>query len=605
METLHNIVLPNLSMPGDERLYVRLGGAAHCDLATPCVQFREGGTLSTDTFYGGFTTAAWKRTSPVSTLLLELVGEGHFVASIGLHRLGHDSVWLGEQEVRLTANLPAHLPLRDWPALQEGMLYVRLRALGPGCLRAARFQTQDTAPNAVRLGLVITHFRREKQVIPAIERLTRQVLQAPQARGRISLTVVDNSRTLRLARADGLAHIPNRNFGGSGGFARGLLQLEQEGFATHALFMDDDASCEGESILRTFALLRFARSPRQAVAGALVNEGAPWQLLEKGACFDGKCRPLHAGRDLRDVQDLLWAERARTPPDYGGWWLFAFPMAAVERYPFPFFVRGDDVFFSLHNRFDITTLNGIACHGEEFRVKHGPLTAYLDGRYHLVHAVLRERGRVRMLRRLVHNQFLKPLFAYQYSTARAFTLALRHVSRGRGCFLDDPELAQTRADIARWHPAEKLQPLAPTPQKQRYPRPGRRRENPLRVLLRVLTLQGFLLPTALLSRRLFVHEKDFYGRADAVFRHRQVLYEHWPSDSGFVVEYDRRLFFRELGAAITALWVFLRRSAELRRDFGQGMQTLTSRAFWRERYGLVPVDDAPRQDVRPARTDAS
>jgi hypothetical protein len=267
-------------------------------------------------------------------------------------------------------------------------------------------------------------------------------------------------------------------------------------------------------------------------------------------------------------------------------------------------VRGDDVFFSLHNGFDITTLNGIACHGEEFRVKHGPLTAYLDGRYHLVHAVLREHGRVRMLRRLVHNQFLKPLFAYQYSTARAFTLALRHVSRGRACFLDDPELAQTRALISHWHPAEKLQPLAPTTLKQRYPRPARSRENPLRVLLRVLTLQGFLLPSALLSRRLLVHEKSFYGRGDAVFRHRQVLYEHWPSDSGFVVEFDRRLFFRDLGAAIAALWVFLRRSPALRRDFGQGMQTLTSRAFWRERYGLPPLGE-PHQVTRPARTDAS
>jgi galactofuranosylgalactofuranosylrhamnosyl-N-acetylglucosaminyl-diphospho-decaprenol beta-1,5/1,6-galactofuranosyltransferase len=598
METLHNIVLPSLSIPGDERLYVRLHGAAHCELARPRVRFRHGGTLSTDTFYGGFTIGAWKHISPVSTLLLELEGQGRFVVSLGLHRLGHDTVWLGEQEVQLAARVPAHLPLRDWPALRDGMLFMRLRALGPGQLDAARFQTQDVPPNPVRLGLVITHFRREAQVLPAIERLCHQVLQAPQARGRISLTVVDNSRTLRLPKREGLTHIVNRNLGGSGGFARGLLELEHEARATHALFMDDDASCEGESILRTFALLRFARSDRLAVAGALVNETAPWQLMEKGACFDGKCRPLHEGRDLRDVQELLWAERARTSPDYGGWWLFAFPLAAVERYPFPFFVRGDDVFFSLHNRFDIATLNGVACLGEEFRVKHGPLTAYLDGRYHLVHALLREHGRMRMLRRLLHNQFLKPLFAYQYSSARAFTLALCHVARGLAGFLDDPELAQTRADIARWQPAETLQPLAPLTLKQRHPRPGREKERALHALVRLLTLQGFLLPQALLSRRLFVHPKGFYGQAHAVFGHRRVLYEHWPSNTGYVAEYDRRLFFRELGSAIRALWVFLRRSPQLRREFASGMQTLTARAFWRERYGLQPADDdAQRQNA--------
>jgi hypothetical protein len=387
----------------------------------------------------------------------------------------------------------------------------------------------------------------------------------------------------------------NRNLGGSGGFARGLLELElRESGATHALFMDDDASCEGESILRTLALLRFARSERLAVAGALVNDTAPWQLLEKGACFDGKCRPLHAGRDLREVQELLWAERTRTAPDYGGWWFFAFPIAAVERYPFPFFVRGDDVFFSLHNRFDITTLNGVACLGEDFQVKHGPLTAYLDGRYHLVHALLRPHGRIRMLRRLVHNQFLKPLYAYQYSSARAFTLALRHVSRGQRGFLDDPELAQTRAEIGKWQPAETLRPLAPLSLKQRHRHPGR--ENVLHALVRLLTLQGFLLPRALLSGRLLVHQKSFYGHAPTVFGHRRVLYEHWPSNTGYVAEYDRRLFFRELRAGVAALWVFLRHSSKLRQEFATGMETLTSRGFWRERYGLQAAsEEVPRQ----------
>ena len=32
----------------------------------------------------------------------------------------------------------------------------------------------------------------------------------------------------------------------------------------------------------------------------------------------------------------------------------------------------------------------VACLAEEFRVKHGPLTSYLDSRYHLLRAVLRE-----------------------------------------------------------------------------------------------------------------------------------------------------------------------------------------------------------------------
>ena len=84
METLQNVILPNLDVPGDESLYVRLNERAHCELARPRVCVVEGGVLTTDTFYGGLTVNAWKRTSPVNTLVLELEGDGEFVAAIGV-----------------------------------------------------------------------------------------------------------------------------------------------------------------------------------------------------------------------------------------------------------------------------------------------------------------------------------------------------------------------------------------------------------------------------------------------------------------------------------------------------------------------------------------
>lgn len=589
METLQSVVLPNLDLPGHEHLYVRLNDRAFCELAHRRIGFAAGGEVWTDTFYGGLTVAAWKRTSPVRTLLLELEGEGEFVASIGVHRLGHALLWLSENDITLAPGSPAQVPVQGWERVNAGMLFLRLRARRAGWLTAARYRTEDPAPKHVRLGLVITHFNRPGQVQPAVERLRRHVLQHPEFAERITLTVVDNSRSLTLAAGDGVTHFPNRNFGGSGGFARGLLALEDDGRTTHVLFMDDDASCEADAILRTYALLRYATSPRLAIAGALLDEAEPWQLLEKGACFDGKCRPLHVGRDVRHVDELLWAERQRVRPDYGGWWFFAFPLRGLEHYPFPFFVRGDDVFFSLANRFEIFTLNGIACLAEDFGVKHGPLTAYLDGRYHLVHAVLREQGRTRILRRLVSNQFVKPLFGYHYASARAFTLALRHVAQGPRFFEENLDLAAVRAQIGAWTPSEKMLPLGHPGLKLRGPRSGK--EKPLRRLLRVMTLQGFLLPGALLiNRRLYVHEKSFYGRGSAVFRFRRVLYEHWPSDTGYIAELDRTQFFRELRAFAVAMSGLVRRLPELRREYAEAVPRLTSRAFWREVYALAPAE---------------
>jgi hypothetical protein len=595
METLQSVVLPNLDVPGDESLYVRANERAFCERGRRRVRFVAEGEISTDTFYGGLTVAAWKRVSPVRRLVLELAGRGEFVVSIGVHRLGHATAWLDEQEITLADDVPVRLPVAGWERVADGMLFLKLRARGTGILESARWRADEPAPNEVRLGLVITHFNRQAQVLPAIDRLRRQVLERPEVRGRITLTVVDNSRNLPLAAGEGVTVLPNRNLGGSGGFARGLLALEQDRRATHCLFMDDDASCEAEGVLRTYALLRYAATPRLAVAGGLVSEAEPWRLLEKGACFDGRCRPLQAGLDLRLRDQLLWAERGREAPDYGGWWFFAFPIAGLRQYPFPFFVRGDDVFFSLGNGFEIVTLNGVACLAEEFKVKHGPMTAYLDARYHLLHAVLAGRRRATLLRRLVSGQFVKPLMGYQYASARAFTLALTHVAQGPRFFRDNLDLADVRARIGGWEPSEKMRPIERGGLKLRTPR--REKEGAVRRAWRLVTLQGFLLPRPLLHDRVLVLDKSFYGQADATFRFRRVLYEHWPTDTGYVAEHDRRLFFRELRAFAGAFAAFVRRLPELEREYGAAVPTLASREFWRDVYGLPA---SPAEEPRDA-----
>lgn len=584
METLQSVVMPNLHVPGAEDMYVRLNDRATCELGRARLRFADGGVALTDTYYGALSVRAWKQHCQLRSLVLALEGEGQFLLTFGVHRLGAVTLWLSEHEVTLVPGRRTHVPLRGWDGLKDGLLFFRLRALGPGVLDSARYATADPAPNDVTLGIVVTHFNRQAQVLPAIERIRAQVLQRPELQGRITLTVVDNSRNLSLDTGDGVTVIPNRNLGGTGGFVRGLLSLEDGGRHTHALFMDDDASCEAECILRTYALLRYAHTPRLAVAGSLLAENEPWHLTEKGARFDGRCHPLHAGLDMRNLHHLLMIEQSGETADYGGWWFFAFPIAEVRRYPFPFFVRGDDVFFSLTNRFELLTMNGIACLGEEFRLKHGPMTAYLDARYHILHALMAEdRNRDRLLR-VARILFLKPLLAYHYASARAFTLALRHVTQGPQFFRDNMDLAQVRQQIGAWTPSEKMQPVDRRGLRLRGPRQGR--ESGLRKLLRALTLQGFLLPGPLLRNRVQVQEKAFAGDSGSAFRFRRVLYHHWQSDTGYIAEHDKRLFFAELRDFLKVLGDVLRRLPQLRRELSQGFEQMTTEQFWREVYAL-------------------
>ena len=596
MNVLQSLIHPDLTFGSPDDLYWRLNERAWMERHDPALHFEAGGLSSSDTFYNGLTVRAWKGDAQVDTLGLRLAGEGAFILTWGLHRAGAATLWVDEQALTLAAGAPQTLRLQRWAGLADGMLFFRLRSLSGGVLRQGTFITWDAPRQAVVLGVVITHYNRAAQVLPGIDRIRALLAARDDLAGRITLTVVDNSRNLPLEDGPGVQVIANRNLGGTGGFVRGLLALQDGGLHTHALFMDDDASCEIEAIARTHALLQYARTPELAVAGALLRELAPWHLLEKGARFDGLVRPICGGLDMRRVEDLLVAERNAIRPDYGAWWFFAFPLAAVRRFPFPFFVRGDDVDFGLANRFRITTLNGVACFGDDFGVKHQPLTAYLDARYHAVQALLAPRGSGSALLGSAGRAFVKSIASYHYSSARAVTLGLRHVLEGPGFFAANLDLQSVRHEIAAWQPDEKLRPVDAADMVLRGPRRGR--ESAGRRLLRVLTLQGFLLPGWLIRNRTTVQEKHFHGNASALFRYRRVLYLHAVSGQGYFAEYDRGRFFAELGAFIRTVTRFATRLPALRRAYAAAGPSLGSETFWRGVYGLGAADDPT--PLRPA-----
>ncbi|MDQ2095984.1 glycosyltransferase family 2 protein, partial [Rhodalgimonas zhirmunskyi] len=195
--------------------------------------------------------------------------------------------------------------------------------------------------------LSITTFRREAAVERTVRRFSKFITDS-RLKDHIRLTVVDNGQSVSIEESDHVHVIPNENFGGAGGFSRGLIAARESG-ASHCLFMDDDASIHMESLERTWMFLAYARDPATAVAGAMINAAHRWAIWENGAIFNTRCYPLHMGVDLRDPGQAFGMEFDTTGPApanfYGGWWYFAFPVAEVKHMPFPFFVRGDDVSF--------------------------------------------------------------------------------------------------------------------------------------------------------------------------------------------------------------------------------------------------------------------
>ena len=583
MFCLQNFAFPSLSIKALEALYVRTSLGAVTSLSEGKIKFIPGGHATFDTYFNGLTVGTWKQKCAINNLYLRLRGEGAFLIKVGLHRWGFNQQWLAEYVVNFAAGEDYLTELQFWDEIKEGMLYVAATALSGGEISAASFETTMAPAQPVKLGIVITHFNRKQWVVPAISRIRDAMIGDANFRERVALIVVDNSSNITPVEAEGATLIPNRNLGGSGGFTRGLMHLEDDGSFTHCLFMDDDASCEIESIRRIYALLSFATGARFAVAGGLLREMESNRLLEKGARFTDLCKPLKAGLDMLLVQDLLLAEREEERPNYGAWWCFAFRLRDVEHYPFPFFVRGDDIVFGLMNKFSICTMNGIATWSDDFALKSGPMPLYLDARSSMMIQLLLRDATLRDLRRLSFSHYFYPqLYSYNFASAAAIALAVEHVAAGPEFWRDNIDMSAVRSRIAETSADEKMQPMDRADLNLTYFRP--RRRNKFWLFVRKYSLNGFLLPTALIKDKTLYQNKSYVGNPLQIYKNKHVYYEYEPFGIGYVVTHDKARFFAELYNFIRVFWRFSRNFTQLRQRYQRALPELTSRKFWEKVY---------------------
>jgi GT2 family glycosyltransferase len=245
--------------------------------------------------------------------------------------------------------------------------------------------TPDAPRREVRLAIAVPTFNREASVQAAVARFQTAAMTRPTDES-FHLFIVNNGREIEIGSSQYVTLIRNNNLGGgSGGFARGLAEVIESKRFTHCLFMDDDAVCEPESIWRSRALLAYSIDARTSVAGAMLYEDDPAIQYEKGAVIGLRDSSQPTWFSLNHHYDLanLKAVAKNDLPDtanYGGFWFLAFPLSAVEHFPFPFFVRGDDVDFCLSNGLKIVTLNGVATWCENFAYKSTPAVLYLAWR---------------------------------------------------------------------------------------------------------------------------------------------------------------------------------------------------------------------------------
>lgn len=567
---LQNMVLPKTQNIA-EGLYMKS--------KMPCngfpLELRPGESISFAAYFNYFSLTKWREYTIVEDLAVFLNCEGRFKVAIDHHVLEN-----GSENVRTIFSFESDdNPNVKLPLLPgEGLLSINITSLSDGSvLYGCGFCSVSEPPNNIRIGVDICTYRRESDIIGKAELICSFLRSSDNLfSDSVELYIIDNGNTLGDSLNFNKVHvIPNRNLGGSGGFARGMMEISDSGRFTHILLNDDDAVFDPESLYRTWAFLSFLKEEYKDahIGGAMLMSECPSIVHESGAMYSERGRILHpvkGGLDLSNSIDCLRFD-VEEPINYFGWWYLVMPVSHVQRsgYPLPLFIKWDDIEYGIRGRDQaMITLNGISVWHDSFKGKFSTSNnySYYFARNFLVIGsttdCLKRRDVLWMLRNAVFEAV-----CYRYECADMMISGIED-------FLKGPEFVFRQCN-------EGMVPSIPISigktedlrKDTAFEDPGSMEKKDIRI--RILSMNGLLLP----RKRNVETSPDDMDSSD-FYRAGKVLY-NIDGANGFVAErsFKRtvKTMLRTIGPAIKAILCFGR----LKRRYEMSLSEYSSEEHWR------------------------
>ena len=363
----------------------------------------SGQSADFSTYFNSLSLLRWKRFTVAAHFSLTLEIEGN--ARLRLLALGkknakyYDSSYtcktIKEKTIHASSRKTISIKI---PSSKAPMVSFELQAIGKCRLYGGGYYAEapEEKVRKVSIAIATTTFRKEKFITDNLQLMKKYVFyKGSELENKLYVHVVDNGRTLDPTGLEDehIAIHPNPNTGGSGGYARGMIEaLHMDPRPTHVLLMDDDVQIMPESLFRTYYLLRLIR---EEYAEAFVS-GAMFDFLRRtlqyedvgaingptGAFGSLKWRAYEPTKeyipdrryelDMALTEDVVCNElqtiKRWAGYMYAGWWYCCIPMSYIEKngLPLPLFVRGDDVEYALRdqvglkNKYKFVSMNGIS-----------------------------------------------------------------------------------------------------------------------------------------------------------------------------------------------------------------------------------------------------
>lgn len=258
--------------------------------------------------------------------------------------------------------------------------------------------------------------------------------------------------------------ITQPNLGGSGGYARGMLEASEDPGAA-LLLSDDDAVLSEESLRRMLTYQALAARPT-ILGTPLFSSARPTQLLAHTERVDARAFQWRSADRMRGAVDLAgttpadWdAVISAGPANYTGWWGTLLPPGTVTELglPAPLFLKWDDAEYGLRataHGYDHAVLPGTAVHHPPWNAYRTQMTwtARILHRNRLAIAAAYGAGRGVIASSLLHQ--LKHVLAGHLLTAELWEEGVDAMRAGPEAWLGS-DLQRARADgdlvVQAWH----------------------------------------------------------------------------------------------------------------------------------------------------------
>ncbi|MUH04257.1 glycosyltransferase family 2 protein [Commensalibacter melissae] len=553
------------------------------------VEFKIDEHIAFNTFFGAFSLTTWMNKPNIKEIVISIQFSGEGIVTIW-HDNGYEPPFYVMQTAIKGQNQKIDLTI-DLKKLsgKTGIIFPEITILSESfSISKVFYFTTQKPTNNVRMALIMPTFNREIYVKRNLEIIKNSTYD--ELDNKVSIFIIDNanSNSFDDIEYENVNIIKNRNFGGAGGFARGILEvLDSQSNFTHVLFCDDDVLIEPEVICRAFHLASFL-DDKSIIPGGMMNYGDRGRLHEIGAQVKGfDFSSVKPNLDLTTSSGVIFYDKLEYSTFYG-WWFVVYPKKIIENFlPAPFFVGWDDVQqgLVLQGKVDIVTLTGIAVWHEEFTKKEVNWRWY----YHIRNGLIVNfvYGKPPIFKEALN--IFKCLLTYRYERAEYLLAGIKDAMKGPEFIKNlDPEIFHQ--DLVKKQKSKLLNIRQDQMDMKDYNRFIK--YSFIRKLFIILTLNGHLLPLKLMYKAEtpldhgWVLEPLHSFRISAIFRCPKVIYYEKISNMGITCEIDSKRFFNLCNELFLTIIELYKKQYILKFKWKKSFNGLITKHFWKNYLGL-------------------